>query len=691
MKLKFGFGLALLIGLVFALKSPVYAENIISTSTTPISLISGTYEGSAYLSNDNSSSSGNKVTFGNPNYLIFSNTSSIANITKITTGNPNNYSTINRSDYGANIIWYDGGYGLQNLSTNNLFSNSAALVNEVGVTSLRYPGGIPSDTFHWYNAIGKQQDRKPNVVYQGGDTFFPSTFGPDEYGSFLQSTKNSGDITVNFGTGTATEAADWVQYMTSNDKNNYWAQLRIKNGHSEPYKIPYWEVGNETEASSGENYWRSGSLVSLNTTNGVCPVEDVNLCEYVYGGTTQFHRQKTISENNSTGSDGSPNQSFYVEYPPVVNNSQTIYINGVAWRKVGNISQAGPYDNVYQIDNTTGQIIFGDGTHGKIPVTGSNITASYESGTHDGFLEYYKEMKAANPGIKVCSAYDSPSFIQLMGSEYAYDCIVTHLYTGSVPSTNSSISDFHNELIEQSFGFQNELTNEKNLINKYAGSNAKNIQIAVTEYGINALTSPANFPDYHKSLDAAISIANTLRIIIQAKIPIAEKHYLISYANSVAPGTQAYVNSQAFANNALVSGPANNATIQPGAYVMEAYSKLLYSNLVSSNITNNPIVSFGGGNYPTLETLATTDGKGDEALLVLNLSLDNSVKANVQSSSKSYKNAETYTLGANNSMAFNTLEDPNIVGFVIQKAKLKNGELLVSFPPNSLSILRLSK
>lgn len=49
---------------------------------------------------------------------------------------------------------------------------------------------------------------------------------------------------LNFGTGTLDEALAWVEYCNS-DKNTYYANLRRKNGHEEPYRVKYWALGNE--------------------------------------------------------------------------------------------------------------------------------------------------------------------------------------------------------------------------------------------------------------------------------------------------------------------------------------------------------------------------------------------------------------------------------------------------------------
>jgi len=53
---------------------------------------------------------------------------------------------------------------------------------------------------------------------------------------------------LNFGTGTLREALAWVEYCNGT-KNTYYANLRRKYGHPEPYNIKYWALGNEVCSS----------------------------------------------------------------------------------------------------------------------------------------------------------------------------------------------------------------------------------------------------------------------------------------------------------------------------------------------------------------------------------------------------------------------------------------------------------
>lgn len=110
---------------------------------------------------------------------------------------------------------------------------------------LRYPGGCFADGAgnHFTNGIGPVDQRPPNWDNHWG-AWQRMDFGFDEYMAFCGRTGMSPQITVNFGSGTAGEAADWVEYANGDASTPYGA-LRAGNGHPEPYGVTLWEVGNE--------------------------------------------------------------------------------------------------------------------------------------------------------------------------------------------------------------------------------------------------------------------------------------------------------------------------------------------------------------------------------------------------------------------------------------------------------------
>ncbi len=265
--------------------------------------------------------------------------------------------------FGSNLLWPYDAEGAFDPAIDNFYPAFVDEVRRLGVTALRYPAGITADSFDWLHAIGPQ--RLPNEPYgmQSAslssvccqlDAPVPSTVGPNEFGQLLDETGSVGDVVVNFASGTADEAADFVAYMTapygeqpssSPSDPGYWAALRAANGHPAPYNVPYWEVGNEQDGP-GQLGWRSGQMVTVGPHKTACPVQHEELCLYAFGGTTAFYDQTvgTLANDmpSASYSTGAPNQSFYVYFPPVVRGSEEVYVAGQPWQEVQNLATAGP-------------------------------------------------------------------------------------------------------------------------------------------------------------------------------------------------------------------------------------------------------------------------------------------------------------------------------------------------------------
>src|SRR5690554_5401521 len=148
-----------------------------------------------------------------------------------------------------------------------LYPEAQRLISELRMGLLgHYPGvGVITHDFHWKNVIGPVESRRdPTPRQKSFDTPRLIRFGPDEYGQLLEQYRREvnpsaeGSIQVNIVNGTAEEAADWVEYMNApNDGSNPgggtdWARVRAENGHPEPYRIKYWEFGNEPHFTAEE-------------------------------------------------------------------------------------------------------------------------------------------------------------------------------------------------------------------------------------------------------------------------------------------------------------------------------------------------------------------------------------------------------------------------------------------------------
>jgi alpha-N-arabinofuranosidase len=140
---------------------------------------------------------------------------------------------IPRTLFGTNIEWRWNASALWQEDARQPYPEIVRLTRDLGVSLIRYPGGVYSDFYHWRNGIGPYEKR-PEVLHEPGknDRSRPN-FGTDEALNFAQQTNARLLITVNAGTGSPQEAGEWVRYV---------------NGQNE--RVQYWEVGNELYINS---------------------------------------------------------------------------------------------------------------------------------------------------------------------------------------------------------------------------------------------------------------------------------------------------------------------------------------------------------------------------------------------------------------------------------------------------------
>jgi hypothetical protein len=119
--------------------------------------------------------------------------------------------TVDGRFFGLNTAVWDGAY---------TEPRSMDALKELDVRFLRFPGGSTSDIYHWQTDSDDDQKVQWAIDF---DTFAASAVTLD----------SQVVITVNYGTGTPEEAADWVAY--SNKENGYG--------------FKYWEIGNECYGS----------------------------------------------------------------------------------------------------------------------------------------------------------------------------------------------------------------------------------------------------------------------------------------------------------------------------------------------------------------------------------------------------------------------------------------------------------
>lgn len=182
----------------------------VSVTTTPAGLpVSVLYNG-LFFAPTAAGSYPVMATIVNPNYQGAA-TNTLTIVTGLTVDATRAVRRVDPRWYGLNTAVWDSNFDTD--ATSNA-------LQEIGCRTLRFPGGSLSDFYHW--ETGTRDDG-----YQ---------YDPTKFSNFMHVATNAGVnayITVNYGTGTTNEAADWVRSANVTNLCGF----------------KYWEVGNECYGS----------------------------------------------------------------------------------------------------------------------------------------------------------------------------------------------------------------------------------------------------------------------------------------------------------------------------------------------------------------------------------------------------------------------------------------------------------
>jgi len=136
-----------------------------------------------------------------------------------------------------------------------------------------------------------------------------------------------------------------------------------------------------TEANrEGERIWLRARLVS-----GAYPSRTPPEIDALRPNTVSAKQLTTVHDESLGLSDGRPSQVFRLRQQPVIADSLQITVaepeETTPWKHVPDFLSSGPDDKAYTLDPATGEIQFGDGNNGRIPVDGSEVVAVvYQAG-----------------------------------------------------------------------------------------------------------------------------------------------------------------------------------------------------------------------------------------------------------------------------------------------------------------------
>ncbi len=135
-------------------------------------------------------------------------------------------------------------------NTRGIRNDVVAALKAIKVPNVRWPGGCFADEYHWRNGIGPRDKRPATLNPNWGGVIEPNTFGTHEFMDFVQQIGAEAYLSINVGSGTPAEAADWLEYLTTVQPTEL-AKQRAANGHPEPYPIALLGIGNENWGCGG--------------------------------------------------------------------------------------------------------------------------------------------------------------------------------------------------------------------------------------------------------------------------------------------------------------------------------------------------------------------------------------------------------------------------------------------------------
>ena len=118
-------------------------------------------------------------------------------------------------------------------------------IKDLKVTAVRWPGGNFVSGYNWEDGIGPKAQRPVNLDLSRTRKE-TNQMGTDEYVAFCNLVGAENFICINSGTGSIEDAAHWVEYCNAPAGTRY-ADLRVKYGHAEPFKVKFWALGNEPD------------------------------------------------------------------------------------------------------------------------------------------------------------------------------------------------------------------------------------------------------------------------------------------------------------------------------------------------------------------------------------------------------------------------------------------------------------
>lgn len=118
-------------------------------------------------------------------------------------------------------------------------------VKNLGITSVRYPGGNFVSAYNWEDGVGSKEQR-PKRLELAWKAIETNEFGTNEFMKWMKKVEAEPMLAVNLGMGGIKEASQYLEYCNFPQGTKY-SDMRIEHGILSPYNVKTWCLGNEMD------------------------------------------------------------------------------------------------------------------------------------------------------------------------------------------------------------------------------------------------------------------------------------------------------------------------------------------------------------------------------------------------------------------------------------------------------------
>lgn len=177
-------------------------------------------------------------------------------------------------------------------------ADTTALARSLNSGMWRLPGGNFLSDWDWHEALG-DRDKRPPMFDHAWAAMQTNDLGMDEWMELCRLLGVEPYVTVNAGLGDANSAAEQVEYLNGST-STYWGSQRAANGHPEPYRVKWWNIGNEPFG-----WWQIGKtsldyyLIKHREFARMMRQRDPSILLIASGGMPDQLHEKGVKENSS--------------------------------------------------------------------------------------------------------------------------------------------------------------------------------------------------------------------------------------------------------------------------------------------------------------------------------------------------------------------------------------------------------